>query len=407
MVEHRTENSGVEGSIPSIGTQSAAFMLTLSEFKFLQAHLFLINMQNKLLFKYYKTSAALMRTTITYMQSGSPFCQTVVNSNLVFRDLTQFSFPSQKFTYFVPAKRKQLKFLLKKTKKKLLKKFAAKAQPFHFSIKFRKMKLFRWGYKIRKRLQYKYLNPLKTPVYHIRRKKQHSYLYDTIYANKLFPYAQPNIVKTLNIKAFELYLSQITKNFLGFKTSWLFLDPTNSLKTKRHITVFKQLYTKKQLNGLYTVPKMFLLWYIKLILFKDPYHLSLLIYFWLYKADIKTHKRIFLFIVKFFSRLYVLLRGQKKILGCFIYFKGKLGKKGSVRKEKIFSKHGKVAHGTKSLRGSINWYQIPTLTGAIGSAVGFFFLKYAHIKLIIRFLLLFNAPGYFFLFARIHNLAKC
>ena len=137
--------------------------------------------------------------------------------------------------------------------------------------------------------------------------------------------------------------------------------------------LIKLMYNKKLLKNLFTPKKTFLLWYLKFTLFRDPQHLTLLMYSWLYKAQIKTHKRIFFTCIAVFKILFKYLYTERKLKGFFIFFKGKLAKKGSVRKEKLFFKTGRVASGTKSLRGNITLYQIPTLTGTIGAAAGLFF----------------------------------
>ena len=57
----------------------------------------------------------------------------------------------------------------------------------------------------------------------------------------------------------------------------------------------------------------------------------------------------------------------------FIFFKGKLGKKGSVRKSKYFAKKGEVSYSTKSLKVNYKTFHFGTLTGVVGGGLSIFY----------------------------------
>ena len=56
-----------------------------------------------------------------------------------------------------------------------------------------------------------------------------------------------------------------------------------------------------------------------------------------------------------------------------MYFKGKLGKKGSVKKSTMFFKKGQVSFTNKSLKYNYKYFLIPTETGVVGCYISLFF----------------------------------
>lgn len=90
-------------------------------------------------------------------------------------------------------------------------------------------------------------------------------------------------------------------------------------------------------------------------------------------AHLKKHKRLFLTIINILKNWFFFLKKKKKIKGFSLYFKGKLGKKGSVKKTKIFYKLGIISLTTKNIRLNYKMYSVTTLTGVIGAAIHIFF----------------------------------
>lgn len=231
-----------------------------------------------------------------------------------------------------------------------------------FSTKFlfQRGKLQLAGF-LRGTFKYKYLS------------KKNTYVYETKFPQPKIEPAGPGDNWTLKINLLHLFLNNITKANLGYTTSWAFVSLNQQLLAPEQKTAYRKLWGVRQLPGFRTHKKTFLFWYTKFFILRDPKELSLLISFWLVKTQIKTHKKIFFEIFGGIDTLFSIGQKQNRLLGYFLYFKGKLAKKGSVRKEKIFKKCGKVAAGTKSVRGNIVQYQAPTLTGTIGCAIGLFF----------------------------------
>ena len=67
---------------------------------------------------------------------------------------------------------------------------------------------------------------------------------------------------------------------------------------------------------------------------------------------------MFSFINKFLKLWYLKVAKLKKLKGYSLFFKGKLGKKGSVRKAKFLAKKGLVSFTNKSLRVNYRTYFI-------------------------------------------------
>lgn len=248
------------------------------------------------------------------------------------------------------------------------------------AVNFRRVTGFRFKYFTRKRRPLKFMGALR-PKRELRAYRR-SYVYNALNPAHL-KISKINLdYRTLSITLLNIYLGGVSKAFLGYSTDWLFVNPRTLLKQKHHRQLTLYLYSKKRLQGLYSSQKTFLLWYIKLTFFRDPAYLAILMFNWLYRSNLKTHKKVFFVLINLLQKMYPLLFKYKKILGFFVYFKGKLAKKGSVRKEKIFKKMGRVAMGTKSLRGSVVQYQAPTLTGTIGAAIGIFFASMLTLSLL-------------------------
>ena len=76
-----------------------------------------------------------------------------------------------------------------------------------------------------------------------------------------------------------------------------------------------------------------------------------------------------------FSYYLNFLYPYKKLKGYRLYFRGKLGKKGSVKKSTIFFSGGKISYTNKSLKYNYKYFLIPTETGVVGCYISLFFKK--------------------------------
>lgn len=76
-----------------------------------------------------------------------------------------------------------------------------------------------------------------------------------------------------------------------------------------------------------------------------------------------------------FNIFYRALRGRSRILGYKVYFAGKLGRKGSVKKSTIYLIRGRISFSSKSLRFSSKNFLVFTETGVVGCYFSIFYKK--------------------------------
>ena len=169
------------------------------------------------------------------------------------------------------------------------------------------------------------------------------------------------------------YLKQLSYYYLGIKLNWTFVNLKNSLNNDFFKKFWYIFYKKKIFKIWHGKKKTTLFWFLQLYKLKDVQGFINLIQKKLYNAKLKRHKRIF-YLVGFFFRILFLMKEKKNSLqGCSLFFKGKLGKKGSVRKSKFFVKVGVNSLTNKSLRINYKTYIIITITGVIGCGISIFY----------------------------------
>ena len=169
------------------------------------------------------------------------------------------------------------------------------------------------------------------------------------------------------------YLKQLSYYYLGIKLNWVFVNLKCSLNNDFYKKFWYIFYKKKIFKIWYGKKKFTLFWFLQLYKLKDVQGFINLIQKKLYNAKLKRHKRIF-YLVGFFFRILFLMKEKKNSLqGCSLFFKGKLGKKGSVRKSKFFVKVGVNSLTNKSLRINYKTYIIITITGVIGCGISIFY----------------------------------
>lgn len=205
---------------------------------------------------------------------------------------------------------------------------------------------------------------------------------------------------------YKFYLRSVTQQYTMFKSNWILINCSNFIFQGNYLHVYRALYNRHILQKLYCKREKFLFWFTKLTVFKDLSTFVPMILKWLVNSSLKKHKRIFVLINKFFRAWYDALEEFKKIRGYCIFFKGKLGKKGSVRKSKYFSKRGEVSYSTKSLRVNYKTFHFSTITGVVGGGLSIFYtisltfcFLYIYIYVVTLFFMLL-----FFITFRITNL---
>lgn len=169
------------------------------------------------------------------------------------------------------------------------------------------------------------------------------------------------------------YSSLLAYCYTKFYVNWTFLNLKSFLQFEESTVLLKIFYKKNLLRNFFTEKTKFFNWFTQLVYLKDPRHFITLIEDVLTNTFLKKHKRIFLTVVNILRNWFNLLKKKKKIKGFSLYFKGKLGKKGSVKKTKFFYKRGNIGLTTKTTRLNYRTYTITTMTGVIGAAINIFF----------------------------------
>ena len=176
-----------------------------------------------------------------------------------------------------------------------------------------------------------------------------------------------------NLFWFTNYIQLYLANFIGLKIKLQFINlykvihnkKLNStwyaLKNSKYLKFYKELNT----NYFYTL--------INLVLFKDLTYIVDVLQMFLTKSSIRKHKVLFYKVRMLLQIIYSVLQKNKKLLGFSLHFKGKLGKKGSVRKTKFFYKCGKTSLVNKSLKLNFKKFLVYTETGVIGSIITLFY----------------------------------
>lgn len=248
-------------------------------------------------------------------------------------------------------------------------------------------------------LIYLYIFILKTHSYKLN--SQFTYLYlnhsyfithnDIIFLKKSLTYDFKNSLKLIDLNMINAnsitqtniimqynwllaqYLKQLSYYYLGIKLDWVFVNLKNSLKNNFFKKFWYIIYKKKFFKVFFGKKKKTLSWFLQLYKLKDPQGLINLVQKKLYVTRLKRHKRIFYLVGFFFRMLFLMKKKKDSLKGCSLFFKGKLGKKGSVRKSKFFVKIGNVSLTNKNLRINYKTYIVVTLTGVIGCGISIFY----------------------------------
>lgn len=180
--------------------------------------------------------------------------------------------------------------------------------------------------------------------------------------------------KTLtNSWSWALLFKNLAYNFTKYKTEWLFLDVSTLAKNGKFYIVWYKCYRKYKIKSMYMNKETFIIWFMQLSYFKDVRGVLPIFKKMLLKTHLKKHKKIFFIIRTFFRVWFYWAKKYQNVKGFSLFFKGKLGRKGSVRKLKFFSKQGLVSFTNKQLRVNYENYTVWTHTGVIGCCVSIFF----------------------------------
>lgn len=169
------------------------------------------------------------------------------------------------------------------------------------------------------------------------------------------------------------YMRYLTYLYTKFYTSWCFLDLAAVVKKDEFHRWWRVFYKRYVLRAFFTNKAKFFNWFAQLSYLKDPQGIIWLAEKIITEAHLKKHKRLFALLARILRSWYNVLHRVHKAQGVSLFFKGKLGKKGSVKKSKFFNKSGLVSLSSKKLRMNYRSFIITTHTGVIGAAVSVFY----------------------------------
>jgi hypothetical protein len=168
-------------------------------------------------------------------------------------------------------------------------------------------------------------------------------------------------------------IQYLTFLFTKFQVSWHFINLQTILDSSLKCSMLFKLYRNNNLKSFFTEKYNFIKWITTLSLFKDPTRLVCVLKKRLTKARLSRHQVIFMEFSSVLNFWFENVSKDFNITGYSIFFKGKLGKKGSVRKSIFFSKKGYSGFSNNNLRFNHRSFIVITETGVIGGGVTIFF----------------------------------
>ena len=169
------------------------------------------------------------------------------------------------------------------------------------------------------------------------------------------------------------FLSKYISNYIGAKIEWQFLNINIKKNNKDFLKVWRKTYKKYLLKFFFISPWYYLYVLIKLFFIREITDFINLFKHSIENINIRYHKKFFYYLGTLFKVYYKVLKRYKRIKGFRIYFKGKLGRKGSVRKSTIYIKEGKISFSEKNLKFNYKYFLVPTETGVVGCYFSIFF----------------------------------
>ena len=218
-------------------------------------------------------------------------------------------------------------------------------------------------------------NNIKT--YNIIKKKNiYSYFFENKYIYHQSIYEYFYVTKKIKYNSFywlSFFLKNYLKQYIGVNLQWQFININLKSNSKLFIKVWRKTYNKYILRQFFVSPWYYLYILTKLYYMRDISDFVILFKYTFKNYTIRQHKRLFYMFGKLWKIYYLILRNFKRILGFRLYFKGKLGRKGSVRKSIIYIKKGKISFSKKNLKFNYKYFLVPTETGIVGCYISIFY----------------------------------
>lgn len=182
------------------------------------------------------------------------------------------------------------------------------------------------------------------------------------------------IIKPLkNTFWFTTFLQLYFCKFIGLKVNWHFINLDKTIKTSYFMKWWHILSTKKTFGDFHTQNIRIFYVLVNMIFFKNLDSFITIIHEILQRAPLRLHKRHFYKIRRILTAIFNVLHPYRRIEGYTLFFKGKLGRKGSVKKSKLFFKKGRVSFTNKTLRVNYKKFLVHTETGVVGCGMSLFF----------------------------------
>ena len=191
----------------------------------------------------------------------------------------------------------------------------------------------------------------------------------------------------MKIKKYELNTSNTYK--LTYWVSWflnLYLYPLLNtslywkfinISVKNHLKIFinfwKKTYKKSFLKFFKTSAWYHYYLLVQFYFTRSIVDFSKLVQLILNKSNLKKHKKLIYIAGYILVNFFNFLQNTNRIKGFNIYFKGKLGRKGSVKKSTIYIHRGKKSLSSKCLKYSYRNFLVFTETGVVGCYFSIFF----------------------------------
>lgn len=170
------------------------------------------------------------------------------------------------------------------------------------------------------------------------------------------------------------YVGELINIYIGFYPEWIFLNMKELTGNTRFNLICRAVNKRRILGSFYHENKMlFRNWFGKLTYLKDPNSLTSLIKTVMSKTHLKKHRILFFILNRVIKTWFFYTHEKNHVLGYSFFFKGKLGKKGSVKKTKFFRKYGITSFTNKSVRVNHKEFFVITITGVVGGGLTIYF----------------------------------
>lgn len=208
---------------------------------------------------------------------------------------------------------------------------------------------------------------------------------------------------------FFLYLQLYIQSFTGYKFSWFFVDFNKTIKNSFFLMWWHRLNSRKLFKKFFCKKKSFYYNILNILFFKKIDRLVTIVGGVMSLTSIKKHKRYFYHVKSILKTVFSTLKQRGRLLGYSLFFRGKLGRKGSVKKSTFFYKFGRVSNSNKSIKLNYKKFIIHTETGVVGCGVNLYFNRmftYALLYTIIYTQLLLLIFTFLTLYVNFNNIQE-